>query len=101
MWLRREVFKRGKKGKGREYSKYPLPGKGLGDSQLNKRVYCYSKWMWMSRKFLGRGNFFLGLVHPTVLGVMAGSGGMGLSRRFSMVLLEPCFFVAIGVRIVD
>lgn len=89
------------KGKGGEYGKYPPPGKRLGESQSHKRVYCYCKWMWMSRRLRRRGEPFDGRGLPIVPGVREGYGGMGLWRRFSMVLPNLFFFGGIVVRIVN
>jgi len=73
----------------------------LGESQPTKQVYCYCKWMFVSRRLRSGESFFPGLGRLPVPGVKGGFGGMGLYRLFSMVLLRLCFFVGIGVRIVS
>jgi len=55
----------------------PAGEKGLGESQLTKRLYCYSKWMSASRRFSSGANFFPGPDPRTVPGAMGGFGGMG------------------------
>jgi len=73
---------------------------GLGESQLTKRVYCYSKWMLASRRFSSRVSYFPGLGLRTVRGAMGGFGGMVLWRLISMVLPRPYSCGAIDVRTV-
>ena len=89
------------KEKGGEYSQYPPPGKKLGRPQRSKRVYCYSSWTLPSRRFLSRGKNSPGLGLPTVLGARAGSGGMGLRRRFLTAFPELFCCGGIDVQIVD
>jgi hypothetical protein len=89
------------KRKGGEYSQYPPPETKLGKPQRSKRFYCYFLWTFPSRRFLSRGRDSLGLVHPTARAVMAGSGGMGLWRRFLTGLPELFCCGGIDVRIVD
>ena len=89
------------KEKGGEYNPYPPPGTKLGKPQHAKRVYCYSSWRFRSRRFLRRGRIFPGLALPLVPGARAGSGGMGLQRRFLTAFLKLFFCGGIDVRIVD
>ena len=89
------------KEKGGEYSPYPPPGKKLGRPQRSKRGYCYSLRRFPSRRFLRRGEIFPGLGPPTAPGARAGSGGMGLWRRFLTVFPKLFFCGGIDVRIVD
>jgi hypothetical protein len=91
-WDRRE---------GGEYWLYPPPeNKGWENPSSQKRVYCYSKWMLASRRFLSRASYFPGLGPPTVPGAMGGSGGMVLWRLISMVLPSPYSCGVIDVRTV-
>jgi hypothetical protein len=87
--------------KGGEYSQYPPPGKKLGKSQRSKRVYCYSSKRFPSRRFLRRGKIFPGLGLPTVRGVRAGFGGMGLWGRFLTAFPKLFGCGGIDVQIVD
>jgi hypothetical protein len=89
------------KGKGGEYGKYPPPETKLVKPQRSKHLYCYFLWMFPSRGFLRRGRVFPGLGLPTAPGVMAGSGGMGLGRRFLTAFPKLFFYGGIDVRIVD
>jgi len=92
---------KGDKEKGGEYSQYPPPGKKLGKPQRSKRVYCYSLQTFPSRRFLRRGRVFPGLDLPPAPGARAGSGGMGLRRRFLTAFPKLFFCGGIDARIVD
>jgi hypothetical protein len=76
----------GRKERAKSIASTLRPEKGLGDSQLTKRDYCYYKWMWMSRKFPSREDFSLGRGLPTVRGATEGFGGTVLWRPISMAL---------------
>jgi hypothetical protein len=89
------------KGKGGEYSQYPPPETKLGKPQHSKRLYCYFLWMFPSRRFLRRGRVFPGLGLPIAPDVRAGSGGMGLRRRFLTAFPKLFCCGGIDVRIVD
>jgi hypothetical protein len=88
------------KEKGGEYWEYAPPGKRLGKTQLTKRVYCYCKWMFVSRRFSRRERGLSGPGLLVVPGVEGGFGGTGMWRRFSMVLEKLSCYVGIVVRIV-
>jgi hypothetical protein len=72
----------------------------LGESQPTKQVYCYCKWMFVSRRLRSWERIFPGLVLPPVPGVKGGSGGMGLYWLFSMGVPKLFFFVGIAAPIV-
>jgi len=78
-----------KKEGGEHWPYSPPEKKGWDESQLTKRVYCYSKWMFASRRFSSGGSISLGPGLRTARGVMGGSGGMVLWRLISMVLPRP------------
>jgi hypothetical protein len=100
--LRKGVFSmKEDKEKGGEYGKYPPPETKLGKPPRSKRVYCYSSWRFPSRGFLRRGKISPGLGLPTAPGARAGSGGMGLWRRFLTAFPKLFFYGGIDVRIVD
>jgi hypothetical protein len=89
------------KREGGEYVPYPPPEKkGWENPSSPKRVYCYSKWMFVSRRFSSGASYSPGPGLRTVRGAMGGSGGMVLSRRISIVLPSPYSCGAIDVRTV-
>jgi hypothetical protein len=75
----------------------PAGEKGLGESQLTKRFYCYCKWMSASRRFSSGASFFPGPGPRIAPGAMGGSGGMGSWRFISMGLPARFFCADIAV----
>jgi hypothetical protein len=89
------------KREGGEYWLYPPPEKnGWDESQLTRQVYCYCKWMSVSRRFSSGASYSPGPGLRIVHGAMGGSGGMVLWRLISMALPRPFSCGAIDVRTV-